>query len=84
MAIPYTAASYDDLMSQREAISDIDLEIQTLLRRRRSHSLMAQAAKVQMGSPRVDIGRETVIIASYTDGGITQRVAEAILHYCKD
>jgi chorismate mutase len=66
-AIDADAAGLDRVLSGRERIDALDAEIAGLVRRRIDVSRQIQAARIADGGRRVDLRRETEIIARYSD-----------------
>jgi chorismate mutase len=82
------AVSVDELAAVetlRTQIDALDTAIAQLITERARLSRRVQAARLNAGGPRVELGRERAIYAHYrgTLGGVGGAVAEAILRVCR-
>jgi chorismate mutase len=69
----------------RERIDDLDAQIANLVRSRAEVSRRIQAARIQGGGTRIELGRERVVLQGYRDvlGPDGALLGDAVLRVCR-
>ena len=69
----------------RERIDDLDVQIANLVRSRAEVSRRIQAARIQGGGTRIELGRERIVLQGYRDvlGPDGALLGDAVLRVCR-
>lgn len=69
----------------RERIDDLDAQIAQLVRSRAEVSRRIQAARIQGGGTRIELGRERIVLQGYRDvlGPDGALLGDAVLRVCR-